>query len=149
MHILYLLRSNIRCTSPRILHFSYMAHNLEDTAQCDAPNTCIDYMELDFPTYSKKERTCGRLSTLRTLMGFDGMTGLNAELVTNRATERPGLNLFVYCVDPEFDQNAIPLNENDRKKRSLGGGSNCTSPNGRGPRNEPQLPPPVCCNDSF
>ena len=111
------------------------------------PNTCVDYIELRFPSYNKVERTCGDLSTLGTLMGFDGMTELDAEIVTNTETERSGLFLNVYCVDPDFDENAIPLYGDKRKKRNVGDGSNCTSPNGRGPRDEPQLPPPVCCND--
>ena len=122
-----------------------MAHTLEEREDCpDAPDTCIDYIELKFPTYNKVERTCGELSSLGTLMGFDGMTDLNAEIVTNRATQRSGLALNVYCVDPNFDTNAISPNEDERKKRNLGDGSNCTSPNGRGRRNEPLLPPPVC-----
>lgn len=122
-----------------------MAHTLEERENCpDAPDTCIDYIELSFPTYNRVERTCGQLSSLGTLMGFDGMRGLDAEIVTNRATERSGIALNVYCVDPYFDTNAIPLSTYKRKKRNLGDGSNCTSPNGRGRRNEPQLPPPVC-----
>ena len=93
------------------------------------------------------ERTCGELSTLRELMGFDGATELNADIVTNTEIERSGLALNVYCVDPNFDLNALPLWGDKRKKRNVGDGINCTSPNGRGPRDEPQLPPPVCCND--
>lgn len=124
---------------------------------CNNAPMCVDYIELDFPTYNRKNRTCGTLSTLGVLMGFDGMAELNAEIVTNRRRQHPGLSLNVYCVDPGFDRSAMPLGgtmngncpTNERKKRNLEDRRDCTSPNGRGRRGEPQLPPPVRCNNLF
>ena len=105
---------------------------------CNGPNTCVDFLRLDFPTYNDREITCGLMSELGNLMGFDGMTALDAEFVTNRAVEQPGMLLYVYCNTPEFDMNYS--SKLDKKKRNV---EDCTSPNGMGPRDEPLLPPPV------
>ena len=141
MCVIFVHRSNIKCAAGKILHYSYNAHTLESARGCfSGPNLCIDYIELLFPTYNAVPRTCGKLSDLGQLMGFDGMTVLDATIATNRELEFAGLFLFIYCVRPDFDQNAqsFPM-----RKRNVADRSNCTSPNGIGPRDEPQLPPPV------
>ena len=141
MCVPFVYRSNIQCDYGKILHYSYSAHTLESSTPCFGPNMCIDYIELLFPTYNAAPRTCGTLSSLRQLIGFDGMKALEVTIATNREFQFPGLFLFVYCVSPGFDQNAMPGN---MIKRNVADRSNCTSPNGIGPRDEPQFPPPVC-----
>ena len=104
---MYKLRFNIRCPPGKLLHYSYQVHELERSLVCNTngPNTCVDFLRLDFPTYIDREITCGLMSELNNLMGFDGMTALNVEFVTNRVEEQPGMLLYVYCNTPEFDTN--------------------------------------------
>ena len=124
-----------------LLQYSFDTHHLEESSNCgNTPNTCIDFLRLRFPTYQADQITCGTLDSVDQLLGYDGLTSLDVEFVTNRIMEAPGVNLLVYCRDPALDQNLNSDSQNE--KRSVDDLS-CTSPNGDGPRDEPFNPPPV------
>jgi hypothetical protein len=134
-------RYNIDCKAGMFLQYSFDTHHLEiEREQCDngAPNACVDFVRLRFPTYQAEQISCGTLDNLDQLIAMDGLTSLNVEFVTNRVTEEPGVNLHVYCRDPAFDVHFNgPL---ERRRRNV---EDCTSPNGDGPRDEPFDPPPA------
>ena len=122
-----------------LLQYSFDTHHLEESSNCDnTPNTCIDFLRLDFSTYQADQTTCGTLDTVDQLLGYDGLTSLDVEFVTNRITEAPGVNLLVYCRDPAFDAHVD--NDQGKRRRNV---DDCTSPNGDGLRDEPFDPPPV------
>ena len=79
------------------------------------------------------------MNDVDTIIGLDGMPELDAEFVSNRVTQKPGMLMFVYCRDPAFDANYVhPMV--GRRRRNV---ERCTSPHGIGPRAEPFDPPPV------
>lgn len=142
-----LCRYNVKCDDGKQIQYSFVNHDLEKSTKCDSmPDICIDFVRLNFPTYNTPLVTCGsmnELDDLDNLIGLDGMSEINIEFVTNRATQRPGFRLYVYCRNPAFDSHFIdpdPDPASGRKRRNI---ETCTSPNGFGPRDEPYDPPPV------
>ena len=84
-------RFNIECDDNKQIQYSFATHHLEESVDCLDMPTCVDYLRLDFPTYNEDLISCGTMNKLNTTIGLDGMPRLNAEFVTNRAEERPGL----------------------------------------------------------
>ena len=112
---------------------------MEESSYCESgPNTCLDFLKLTFPSYDATSVTCGTLNDLDSLIEMDG-NSMIAEIVTNRAIEKSGVFMYVYCTDPAFDINAVS-SQQKRRKRNV---DRCTSPNGIGPRDEPFDPPIV------
>ena len=119
------------------MEYSFRIHHLEQSDECeDTGNTCIDFVRLDFPSYNTDRVTCGSKEKLNTTMGLDGMNKLDVEFATNRRTQRPGVEMMVYCRDPALD-----AHYNSNRARRIAEG--CTLPNGFGPRDEPFDPPSV------
>ena len=147
MLIWSLCRYNIRCAGRKQIQYSFQDHSLERSTQCNNMlNTCIDFLRIDFPTYNTDQVTCGSMNDIDPLIGLDGMSEIDVEFVANRARQRPGFRMFVYCREPSFDAHFINQNGNTRKRRNI---EFCTSPNGFGLRDEPFDPPPVSFNSTI
>ena len=100
--------------------------------------TCVDFLNIRIAKFQVNDITCGTLDTVDQIQ-YDGDTSLIVEFVTNRETVTPGVNLHVYCRNPDADANIVNSNS-EKRRRNI---DDCTSPNGDGPRDEPFNPPPV------
>lgn len=60
------------------------------------------------------------------------------EFTANRETDLPGFEILANCVEPGFSQDNIGAGGIGKRQAEQ-----CTSPNGIGPRDLPELPPLV------
>ena len=109
-------RYNARCEGDKLLSYNFVTHILENRSN-HCGNSCVDYVEIDFPNYgSEKLTTCGIEAEIG-VMYSDGNTEIDVEFVANREEQAHGFMIFVWCCDPSFDINAY-LNSSRRKRDS-------------------------------
>ena len=149
-------RFHIKCEGEKLLFYSFSTQQLQGQTTCStiSGSHCVDRIKLTFPGLGECER-CGNIADPQDNNCID-RSGLGnemiAEFVSNRQNEEPGTEILVNCALPGIDQNSPTTDPlQGFNFDSITSQEECTSPDGGGPRNLPQVPPPVsafnnCCS---
>ena len=118
-------RYRVSCEGNKLLSYAMLQHNLEDMGSCSGSTVCTDSVNLYLDSYgfSVIETTCGDEVELGEVE-MDGLHDAWIEFKANRKQQFLGFEMFLWCIEPEFDLNYAQFINSSQNQ--------CNNPSGGG-----------------